>query len=336
MMMRPPGMRPPGMGPPRMRPPGPGPQGPPRPMGPGPRGPLRPGPPGPQGPLRPPGPGGPPGPGPVSSNTNDPASAKSRVFVGNLNTFALNKEDVEQIFMKFGLVTGISMHKGYAFVQYGREMEARIAAGAEDGKTYAGQVIATNIASEPRGRGIKKTPPNERRPSLNSKPTTPTTPSVNSSMKRTLVTLSGDTSEPPAKKPTPSPSTSSNATKSKISSINTAGWMFLYVVGASSSSTVYTVWHNTRRFPVDYASAANVRRTLHLQCQMSPRSCCVHPVRPNLTLHGPLYNIARLNTLSRSSRRRTRTKKCQGRVRKTVMTAHFKTRLGQQRNDPVL
>lgn len=135
-------MRPPGMGPPRMRPPGPGPQGPPRPMGPpGPRGPLRPGPPGPQGPLRPPGPGGPPGPGPVSSNTNDPASAKSRVFVGNLNTFALNKEDVEQIFMKFGLVTGISMHKGYAFVQYGREMEARIAAGAEDGKTYAGQVI---------------------------------------------------------------------------------------------------------------------------------------------------------------------------------------------------
>ncbi|XP_046327397.1 uncharacterized protein [Haliotis cracherodii] len=220
MMMRPPGMRPPGMGPPRMRPPGPGPQGPPRPMGPpGPRGPPRPGPPGPQGPPRPP---GPPGPGPVSSNTNDPASAKSRVFVGNLNTFALNKEDVEQIFMKFGLVTGISMHKGYAFVQYGREMEARIAAGAEDGKNYAGQVIATNIASEPKGRGIKKTPPNERRSSLNSKPTTPTTPSVNSSMKRTLVTLSGDTSEPPTKKPTPSTSTSSSATKSKISSINTA------------------------------------------------------------------------------------------------------------------
>lgn len=79
--------------------------------------------------------------GQVGSVTNDPSTAKSRVFVGNLNTIALSKEDVEQIFSRYGMVTGLSMHKGYAFVQYGSQMDARRACGAEDGMTYAGQAL---------------------------------------------------------------------------------------------------------------------------------------------------------------------------------------------------
>lgn len=39
--------------------------------------------------------------GQVGSVTNDPSTAKSRVFVGNLNTIALSKEDVEQIFSRY-------------------------------------------------------------------------------------------------------------------------------------------------------------------------------------------------------------------------------------------
>lgn len=39
------------------------------------------------------------------------------------------------------MVTGISMHKGYAFVQYGTHEEAKRAAMSEDGKTYAGQTL---------------------------------------------------------------------------------------------------------------------------------------------------------------------------------------------------
>ena len=147
-MVPPPGLmgpRGPGMG---MRPP----RGPP-PMGPrGPRGPIpalgRPPLPGMVAPPRP-GlprplvPMGVPGVPTVSSctNANDPASKDSRLFVGNLNTIALSKEAVEGIFRQYGVVVGISMHKGYAFVQYAHPDEARRAGASEDGKHYAGQAI---------------------------------------------------------------------------------------------------------------------------------------------------------------------------------------------------
>ena len=58
------------------------------------------------------------------TNSNDPNSINSRVFVGNLNTFTLKKDDVERIFRRYGRVTGISMHKGYAFVQYTNPLTA--------------------------------------------------------------------------------------------------------------------------------------------------------------------------------------------------------------------
>ena len=88
---------------------------------------------------------GPPvlGPGQVSNvtNSNDFISKDSRVFVGNLNTFALSKEDVDGIFRRYGIVTGISMHKGYAFVQFTHPGDARRAVGFEDGQVYAGQPL---------------------------------------------------------------------------------------------------------------------------------------------------------------------------------------------------
>ncbi|KAL4234878.1 hypothetical protein ACF0H5_006520 [Mactra antiquata] len=137
-----PGMRPP-PGPGMRPPPGPGPHG----MG-------------PMGPIRP---QGPPGPGPnlppASNVTNDPRGAHCRIFVGNLNTIAMKKEDVEAIFRRYGMVTGISMHKGYAFVQYGTHDEAKRAAVSEDGKTYAGQTLDINIASEPKKGNKRAAPP---------------------------------------------------------------------------------------------------------------------------------------------------------------------------------
>ena len=75
------------------------------------------------------------------TNSNDPQMINSRVFCGNLNTFTLTKDDVEAIFKRYGRIIGISMHKGYAFVQYTNEYDARNAVAGEDQRIYAGQPV---------------------------------------------------------------------------------------------------------------------------------------------------------------------------------------------------
>lgn len=75
------------------------------------------------------------------TNRNDPRSLNSRVFIGNLNTLLVTKADVEAIFSKYGKVLGCSVHKGYAFVQYANERNARAAVTGEDGRMIVGQVL---------------------------------------------------------------------------------------------------------------------------------------------------------------------------------------------------
>uniref|UniRef100_A0A1L8DI56 Putative basic-leucine zipper transcription factor o n=1 Tax=Nyssomyia neivai TaxID=330878 RepID=A0A1L8DI56_9DIPT len=92
----------------------------------------------------------------VSNNTNslDPLSVHSRVFVGNLNTFQCSKTDVEKIFQRYGRLLGISMHKGYAFVQYTNPFDARKACHGEDGRTVLSQVLDVNLVSEPKAHQV--------------------------------------------------------------------------------------------------------------------------------------------------------------------------------------
>lgn len=75
------------------------------------------------------------------TNKTDPHSLNSRVFIGNLNTLLVTKADVEAIFSKYGKVVGCSVHKGYAFVQYSNERNARAAVASEDGRLIVGQVL---------------------------------------------------------------------------------------------------------------------------------------------------------------------------------------------------
>ncbi len=82
------------------------------------------------------------------TNSNDPQSINSRIFVGNLNTFLLNKDDVERIFKRYGRIIGISMHKGYAFVQYTNEYDARNCVAGEDQRIYASQPIGKWIVNK--------------------------------------------------------------------------------------------------------------------------------------------------------------------------------------------
>nr|XP_023851595.1 RNA-binding protein Raly-like [Salvelinus alpinus] len=93
------------------------------------------------------------------TNKNDPKSINSRVFIGNLNTAAVKKSDVESIFSQYGRVLGCSVHKGYAFVQYASERHARGSVIGENGRVLAGQTLDINMAGEPkpnRPKGLKR------------------------------------------------------------------------------------------------------------------------------------------------------------------------------------
>ncbi|KAK9979302.1 hypothetical protein ABG768_012738 [Culter alburnus] len=84
------------------------------------------------------------------TNKTDPHSLNSRVFIGNLNTAVVKKTDIELIFAKYGKITGCSVHKGFAFVQYACERNARSAVVGENTRVLAGQTLDINMAGEPR------------------------------------------------------------------------------------------------------------------------------------------------------------------------------------------
>ncbi|KAM6920240.1 heterogeneous nuclear ribonucleoproteins C1/C2 isoform 1-T1 [Lycodopsis pacificus] len=84
------------------------------------------------------------------TNKNDQRSLNSRVFIGNLNTLLVTKADVEAIFSKYGKIVGCSVHKGFAFVQFANERNARTAVNGEDGRMIVGQVLDINLAGEPK------------------------------------------------------------------------------------------------------------------------------------------------------------------------------------------
>ncbi|XP_058879105.1 RNA-binding Raly-like protein isoform X5 [Acipenser ruthenus] len=79
------------------------------------------------------------------TNKNDPRSINSRVFIGNLNTVIVKKADIEAIFAKYGKIVGCSVHKGYAFVQYMSERNARAAVAGENARIIAGQPLDTSL-----------------------------------------------------------------------------------------------------------------------------------------------------------------------------------------------
>ncbi|XP_051279370.1 heterogeneous nuclear ribonucleoproteins C1/C2 isoform X1 [Dicentrarchus labrax] len=91
------------------------------------------------------------------TNRTDPRSLNSRVFIGNLNTLLVTKGDVEAIFSKYGKIVGCSVHKGYAFVQFANERNARAAVNGEDGRMIVGQVLDINLAGEPKPHRSKTT-----------------------------------------------------------------------------------------------------------------------------------------------------------------------------------
>jgi len=91
----------------------------------------------------------------MSSHTSDkdPNSQRSRVFIGNLNTFLVGKEQLDDVYGRFGTIQAVSVHKGYAFVQFESEAEARSAISYTDGTSFGGRVVDVNLVCEPKNKG---------------------------------------------------------------------------------------------------------------------------------------------------------------------------------------
>ena len=84
----------------------------------------------------------------LSSMTNDPETAYMRVFVGNINTNSVSKQLLSRIFSKYGYITAISMHRGFAFVQFNDYYCACAAASAMNGNMIGDQYADCNLAAE--------------------------------------------------------------------------------------------------------------------------------------------------------------------------------------------
>ncbi|XP_022091938.1 heterogeneous nuclear ribonucleoprotein C-like isoform X1 [Acanthaster planci] len=94
-----------------------------------------------------------------NTNSNDPKSRESRLFVGNLNPEGMTQDKLEEIFGRHGQIVGISVHKGYAFIQYATKEEARNACRLEQGRVINFQPMDINIVADPnpnRGKGFKR------------------------------------------------------------------------------------------------------------------------------------------------------------------------------------
>ncbi|XP_075997052.1 nuclear receptor coactivator 5 isoform X2 [Genypterus blacodes] len=85
-----------------------------------------------------------------SCSSNDPRDLERRIFVGNLPTSNMEKKDLEELFSPYGKVGGVSMFRGFGFVQFERVEDAEAAKVAQKGRLYKGYKIDVNMATERR------------------------------------------------------------------------------------------------------------------------------------------------------------------------------------------
>ncbi|XP_028262145.1 nuclear receptor coactivator 5 isoform X2 [Parambassis ranga] len=85
-----------------------------------------------------------------SCSSSDPKDLERRIFVGNLPTSDMEKKDLEDLFSPYGKVVGVSMFRGFGFVQFERVEEAEAAKAAQKGRIYKGYKIDVNMAVERR------------------------------------------------------------------------------------------------------------------------------------------------------------------------------------------
>lgn len=77
----------------------------------------------------------------TNTTSNEPHLERARLFVGNIEPNQTHRRDLTKLFSQYGDVMGVSVHKGYAFVQMDREKTANKAVNCEDNQHFMGSRI---------------------------------------------------------------------------------------------------------------------------------------------------------------------------------------------------
>lgn len=77
----------------------------------------------------------------TNTTSREPHLERARLFVGNIEPNRTHRRDLVKLFSSYGEVLGVSIHKGYAFVQMDRERTANKAVNFEDNRSFMGSKI---------------------------------------------------------------------------------------------------------------------------------------------------------------------------------------------------
>ena len=73
----------------------------------------------------------------TNTTSDKPHMQRARLFVGNVDQ-RIHRSELRRLFARYGEVMGVSVHKGYAFVQMDRERHANDAIVGEDNRILNG------------------------------------------------------------------------------------------------------------------------------------------------------------------------------------------------------
>lgn len=80
------------------------------------------------------------------TSSKDPQLMRARVFVGNVNTNNVSREDIIGLFSNYGVLLGVTVFKGYAFIQYADASEADRSIKVLNGYAWNGSALDVKLA----------------------------------------------------------------------------------------------------------------------------------------------------------------------------------------------
>lgn len=80
-----------------------------------------------------------------STASRYPKKVRARLFIGHLRTSGCSRADILRIFHRYGRIEGLSLHKGFAFVQFEKRSSALCALASEQKRTLHGRPIRESL-----------------------------------------------------------------------------------------------------------------------------------------------------------------------------------------------